>query len=184
MNDKLNTRALKHFLILKGQCLTMISSSRSGDSTRGMITWFRNSGVFSCFSTLFKVFSCPESNAKLSRTEGLEKQIKKTEQGKGMPQRAFLSSSLKWLRSEEITLLVFKSVYFRQLAVKSSAEYAGMDEPQSLLEMVQMHQIPQNILLNYKHTTESGSCLGISVTYTEAILSSSLPLPVKFWSKV
>lgn len=48
----------------------MISSSRSGDSTKGMITWFRNSGVFSCFSTLFKVFSCPESNAKLSRTEG------------------------------------------------------------------------------------------------------------------
>lgn len=114
MNDKLNTQALKHFLILKGQCLTMISSSRSGDSTRGMITWFRNSGVFSCFSTLFKVFSCPESNAKLSRTEGLEKQIKKIEQGKGMPQRGFLSSSLKWLRSEEITLLVFKSVYFRQ----------------------------------------------------------------------
>lgn len=52
----------------------MISSSRSGDSTKGMITWFRNSGVFSCFSTLFKVFSCPESNAKLSRTEGLRKE--------------------------------------------------------------------------------------------------------------
>lgn len=72
----------------QGPCLTMISSSRSGDSTRGMITWFRSSGVFSCFSTLFKVFSCPESNAKLSRTEGLEKQMK-MEHGKGMPQRAF-----------------------------------------------------------------------------------------------
>lgn len=53
-------------------CLTMRSSSRSGDSTRGMMTWFRNSGVFSCFKTLFRVFNCPESNAKLSRTEGLE----------------------------------------------------------------------------------------------------------------
>lgn len=35
------------------------------------MTWLRNSGVFSCFKTLFKVFSCPESKAKLSRTEGL-----------------------------------------------------------------------------------------------------------------
>lgn len=68
---------------LRRNFLTMISSSRSGDSTRGMITWFRNSGVFSCFSTLFKVFSCPESNAKLSRTEGLGKRMKKAEHGKG-----------------------------------------------------------------------------------------------------
>lgn len=35
------------------------------------MTWLRNSGVFSCFKTLFRVFNCPESNAKLSRTEGL-----------------------------------------------------------------------------------------------------------------
>lgn len=54
------------------QVLTMISSSRSGDSTRGMMTWLRSSGVFSCFNTLFSVFSCPESSAKLSSTEGLE----------------------------------------------------------------------------------------------------------------
>ena len=51
--------------------LTMRSSSRSGDSTRGMMTWLRNSGVFSCFKTLFRVFNCPESKAKLSRTDGL-----------------------------------------------------------------------------------------------------------------
>lgn len=51
--------------------LTMRSSSRSGDSTRGMMTWLRNSGVFSCFKTLFRVFNCPDSSAKLSRTEGL-----------------------------------------------------------------------------------------------------------------
>lgn len=78
------------------------------------MTWFRSSGVLSFFSTLFKVFSCPESNAKLSRTEGLEEQIKKIEDGKGMPHRAFLSSLLKWLRSEEAVLLVLKSVYSRQ----------------------------------------------------------------------
>ena len=35
------------------------------------MTWLRNSGVFSCFKTLFRVFSCPESKAKLSRTDGL-----------------------------------------------------------------------------------------------------------------
>lgn len=35
------------------------------------MTWLRKSGVFSCFKTLFKVFNCPESKAKLSRTEGL-----------------------------------------------------------------------------------------------------------------
>lgn len=115
----------------QGTFLTMISSSRSGDSTRGMITWFRSSGVFSFFRTLFKVFSCPESKAKLSRTEGLEKQIKKIKHGKGMPHRPFLSSSLKWLRSEETTLLVLKSVYPRQWAVKPMAEYAGVDKPQS-----------------------------------------------------
>lgn len=51
--------------------LTIRSSSRSGDNTRGMMTWLRNSGVFSCFKTLFRVFNCPESKAKLSRTEGL-----------------------------------------------------------------------------------------------------------------
>lgn len=85
----------------------MISSSRSGDSTRGMITWFRNSGVFSCFSTLFKVFSCPESNAKLSRTEGLGKQRKRIEHGKGCHRWLFFFP-LKLLRSEEITLLLLK----------------------------------------------------------------------------
>lgn len=70
---------LKHIPALHGhlsaeqscQVLTMISSSRSGDSTRGMITWLRIRGVFSCFSTLFSVFNWPESSAKLSSTEGL-----------------------------------------------------------------------------------------------------------------
>lgn len=51
--------------------LTAKSSSRSGESSSGMMTWWRNEGVFSFLSSLLIVFSWPDSRAKLSKTEGL-----------------------------------------------------------------------------------------------------------------
>lgn len=51
--------------------LTAKSSSRSGDRSRGIMTWLRKDGVFSFLSSLLMVFSWLESRAKLSRTDGL-----------------------------------------------------------------------------------------------------------------
>lgn len=89
----------------------------------------------------------------------------------------FISSSFKWLIIEEITLLILKSVYSRQQAVKPRAECAGVDKSQSLLQIAQMLQIAQG---HYKQYHWKWQLFGISVTYTEATLSLSLTLPVEF----
>ena len=51
--------------------LTAKSSSRSGDRSRGIMTWLRKDGVFSFLSSLLIVFSWPDKRAKLSKTWGL-----------------------------------------------------------------------------------------------------------------